>query len=220
MTALAGIAGLGFAVMLVAVNPVLLRAGLPLPGSTRPLAEISDSLACAASRIRAPSVIVPLAWLCTTVFAGGLVATLWGDDPGTNTLALIGFAAFLMQSAVFAVVEALRFGLVSAATRAPGSVAGLWTMANVLGGFNRVFLTLALVGFGAAGERTGLIPGWHAWLGHLCAALLLALAMLTPYSLGGDRHPTARRIDSLGWLAGGLAWITWIVAFSVQLLAH
>lgn len=217
---LSGVAGIGFAVMLVAVNPVLSRAGLPLPGSGRSLAAISDSLAAAAERIRAPSVIVPVAWLCTTVFSAGLLATLWRDDPETDALALVGFAAFLTQNAVFAVVEGLRFGLTSAATRGRASVAGLWTLSSMLGGFNRVFLTLAMVGFSAAGARVGLIPPWHAWLGYGCAALMLVLAAATPYALDGARRfATASRLDSVGWLVGGIGWIVWILAYGLRLLA-
>jgi len=49
---------------------------------------------------------------------------------------------------------------------------------------------------------------------------MLVLAVATPYALDGERRfATVSRLDSVGWLVGGLGWIVWIVAYSLRLLA-
>lgn len=159
-----------------------------------------------------PSVLAPVSWLFTTVYAAGLLSVLWGGGSGVGAWALVGFAGVLMQNATFTCVEALRFGMASAATHDRGSVAGLWGLSNVLFGFNQVFLAIALLGFTVAGAGTGLIPGWHAWLGYVSAALLFLASSASPYNAGGANK------GALAGLVGWLGWATWIVVYSVILL--
>jgi sterol desaturase/sphingolipid hydroxylase (fatty acid hydroxylase superfamily) len=154
---------------------------------------------------------MPAAWLCTTVFAAGLLSALWHGGTGPGAWALAGFAGVLMQNATFAVVEALRFGMASAA-RDGRSIAGLWSLSNVLFGFNQVFLAIALAGFSAAGAGTGLISGWRAWLAYASAALLFISASASPYNTDGNNR------IALAGLIGWLGWATWIVACSITLI--
>jgi hypothetical protein len=169
VVSLAGVGGIGFVLLAIIINVVYVRAGLPLPNSGQPLAVVTDSLASIGGRLRKPSVAAPAGWLFTTVFAAGLLAALWRDEAETNAWALAGFAGVLMQNATFMVVEALRFGMAAAAAEHRGSVAGLWTLSNVLFGFNQVFLAIALLGFTAAGTSLEFIPGWQTWLGYVSA---------------------------------------------------
>jgi hypothetical protein len=209
MTSLAGLGGIGFVVLAITVNVAYIRGGLPLPG--RSLAEVTGSLAAVGDRLRKPSVLAPATWLCTTIFAAGLLATMWRGEPSTDAWAMVGFAGILMQNATFTVVEALRFGMAAEAGNR-GPVAGLWTFSNVLFGFNQVFLAIALLGFTVAGSNLGLMPTWHTWLGYLSAALLFISSSASPYNADGTN-----RIALTG-LVGWLGWAAWIVAHSITLL--
>ncbi|MGX7826396.1 hypothetical protein ACTG9Q_15005 [Actinokineospora sp. 24-640] len=69
--------------------------------------------------------------------------------------------------------------MAAAAVEGRGSVAGLWTLHNVLFGFNQVFLAIALLGFTAAGAGVGFIPAWHAWLGWISWIVACGITLLT-----------------------------------------
>jgi hypothetical protein len=205
---LAGLGGIGFVVVALVVNVAYVRARLPLPVSGQSLAEVTDAFAAIGGALKRPSVLAPASWLFLTVFAAGLFSELWRG--GAGPWALVGFAGVLLQNATFTVVEALRFGMASAAAHGRGSVAGLWGLSNVLFGFNQLFLAMALLGFTAAGD--GLVAGWHALLGYVSAALLFVSSSAGPYNFDGTN-----RISLVG-LVGWLGWATWIVTFSVVLL--
>jgi hypothetical protein len=204
-TALAGLGGLGFVLLAVVINICYLRARLPLPGGN--LDDVARAFAASGDALKRSAVPAPASWLCTTVFAAGLVSVLPGG------WALAGFAGVLLQNATFAVVEALRFG-VAAAARDGGPVAGLWGFSAVLFGFNQVFLAIALLGFSVAGAQAGLFAGWHAWLGYASAALLFVSSSAAPCNVDGTN-----RLAPVG-LAGWLGWVTWVVAGGVTLLAY
>jgi hypothetical protein len=200
----AGLGGLGFVLVAVVVNVLYARGRMPMPTSGGNLDTVTEAFVSVGAALRRPSVLAPAMWLCTTVFAAGLVEML-----GFGGWALVGFAGVLMQNATFTVVEALRFGMASAAAHGRGPVAGLWGFSNVLFGFNQVFLAIALLGFTAAGGE--LIADWHAWLGYASAALLFVSSSASPYNAGG-----ASRTALVG-LVGWLGWATWIVTYSVTL---
>ena len=211
-TSWAGLGGIGFVLMAITINLIYVRARLPFPTSGESLDAVTDAFAAVGDALKRPSVIVPASWLFTTVFAAGLLSVLWRGGPGAGAWALVGFGGVLMQNATFTCVEALRFGMASAATHDRGSVAGLWGLSNVLFGFNQLFLATALLGFTAAGAGAGLIPGWHAWLGYASAALLFLSSSASPYNVHG-----ANRTALVG-LIGWLGWAAWIVAYSITLL--
>ncbi|MBB4929634.1 hypothetical protein F4561_000454 [Lipingzhangella halophila] len=212
LTSVAGLGGIGFVLLAVAINVIYVRARLPLPGATKSLGTAADEFAAAGDALKRPSVLVPATWLGLTLFAAGLVAVLWNGGSGAGAWALVGLGGVLMQNATFACVEALRFGLAAAAAHHRGSVAGLWGLSNVLFGFNQLFLATALLGFTVAGAGAGLIPGWHAILGYLSAALLFVSSCASPYNVDGTNR------IALAGLIGWLGWITWIVGYSVILL--
>jgi hypothetical protein len=212
LTALAGLGGMGFVLVAITINLIYVRARLPIPGAGASLDAVTDVFATIGDGLKKPSVLAPATWLCTTVFAAGLLSVLWRGGSGTEAWALVGFAGVLMQNVTFACVEALRFGMASAAPHGRGSVAGLWGLSNVLFGFNQLFLAIALSGFTAAGTGAGLVPGWQAWLGYVSAALLFLSSSASPYNVEG-----ANRLSLVG-LVGWLGWITWIVTYSITLL--
>lgn len=198
--------------MAIVINIGYVRGGLPLPNSGQRLDAVTDAFAAIGDALKRSSVPGPALWLCTTVFSAGLLSVLWHGGAGPGAWALVGFAGVVMQNATFAGVEALRFGLASAARQDRGSVAGLWSLSNVLFGFNQGFLAIALIGFTAAGAGTGLIPGWQVWLGYASAALLLLSASASPYNADGTNR------IALAGLVGWLGWASWIVAYSITLL--
>ncbi|WP_219467802.1 hypothetical protein [Nonomuraea rhizosphaerae] len=209
---LAGLGGIGFVLVGVVINAVYLRSGLPLPTSGKGLDATTDSFDGIANALKRPSVLVPVTWLGLTLFAAGLLSVLWRGSPDQGAWALVGFAGVLLQNATFTCVEALRFGMATAARHGGGAMAGQWGMSNVLFGFNQVFLAMALLGFTVAGVSGGLVPVWQAWLGYVSAALLFLSSLAAPYNVeGGNRLGPAGLI---GWLG----WISWIVAYSVSLL--
>jgi hypothetical protein len=212
LTDYAGWGGIGFVVLALASNALSIRAGLPIPASGQSLDAVADAFARGAAALKRASVVAPTLWLCTTLFAAGLLSVLWPGNSESGGWALVGFAGVLMQNASFMCVEALRFGIASAASQGRSSIAGLWGCCNVLFGFNQVFLALALLGFTAAGANAGFIPGWQVWLGYTSAALLFLSASLSPYNAAGRT-----RLALVG-LIGWLGWVGWIVVYSIILL--
>ncbi|MEV4568106.1 hypothetical protein AB0K12_30425 [Nonomuraea sp. NPDC049419] len=211
-TVLAGLGGVGFVLVGLVVNAIYLRSGLPLPASDQGLDAATDAYDGIADALKRPSVVVPVTWLCLTFFAAGLLSVLWRGDADQGAWALMGFAAVVLQNATFTCIEALRFGMATAARHGRGSMAGLWGMSNVLFGFNQAFLAMALLGFTVAGVSGGLVPVWQAGLGYASAALLLVSSLAAPYNVDGGN-----RLGPAG-LIGWLGWVAWIVAYSVTLL--
>ncbi|MDA2813120.1 hypothetical protein O4J56_20910 [Nocardiopsis sp. RSe5-2] len=211
LTVLAGAAGIAFVAAAIGVNAAYMRIGVPLPTSGKDPDQATAGFAATGAAMRLPSVVAPLLWLCTTLFAAGLLSALWRPGTDQGTWALVGFSGVLLQNAAFACVEALRFGMAEAARHGRGPVSGLWGTSNVLFGFNQVFLAMAVLGFTAAGVGAGLVPVWHAVLGYASAALLFASSLAAPYRSDG--------IDRLGGvgLVGWLGWAAWIVAYSAVL---
>lgn len=212
LTALAGLGGFGFVLVGITLNLVYARARLPIPGAGQSLEAATDTYATIGGALKRPSVLAPATWLCTTVFAAGLLSVLWRGGSGPEAWALVGFAGVLMQNVTFTCVEALRFGMASAAIHGRGAVAGLWGLSNVLFGFNQLFLAIALLGFTAAGTGAGLVPGWQAWLGYVSAILLFFSSAASPYNVEGSNR------FALVGLVGWLGWVTWIVVYSITLL--
>ncbi|WP_433711752.1 2-oxoglutarate/malate transporter [Nocardia sp. CA-084685] len=213
-TVWAGLAGFGFVLLAVGINVVYMRGRLPLPVSSDGFDAVSESFAAVGEALKRPSVAAPAGWVCATVFAAGMLSVLWDGGSGTQAWALVGFAGVLMQNVTFTVVEALRFGMAEAATRNRDALAGLWSLSNVLFGFNQVFLALALLGFSAAGASADFLPAWHVILGYLSAALLFTSSSISPYNATG-----ANRAAPLG-LVGWLGWVAWIIACGITLLRH
>ena len=212
LTLAAGLGGLGFVVAAIAVNVAFTRARLPMPVSGYDLDAVVDSFATVGDGLKRPSVFAPVMWLCTTVFAAGLLAQLWRGGTAAGAWALVGFAGVLMQNVTFACIEALRFAVAAAARHDRGATAALWDMFVVLFAFNQVFLVVALLGFSVAGAGDGFIPAWHAWLGYVSAALLFISSSAGPYAVSGGH-----RFGPVG-LVGWLGWVVWIVVYSVALL--
>ncbi|TDC43286.1 hypothetical protein [Micromonospora sp. KC213] len=212
---LAGVAGIGFVVILIAANLLLTAAGFPTPSQAASVDEITTVFAAGSASLRLASALLPTAWLLATIFAVGVCVGLRRDETSrTDPWSLVGVAGVLMQSVTFTSVEATRLALMSAAQHDAVAVAGLWGLHTALFGFNQVFLATALVGFSMSGIRAGAVARWHAGVGLLAAALLFVTATTGPYGVGGV-NPLA-----LLGLVGWLLWLVWIVAYSIVLIRH
>ncbi|MEW9531321.1 hypothetical protein [Microbispora sp. NPDC049125] len=210
---LAGIAGMGFVVILIVANLLLTMASFPTPSEAASLDEITTVFAAGSGSLRLASALLPTAWLLATVFAVGVCVCFRRDErTRTDPWSLVGLAGVLMQSVVFTSVEATRLALISAAQHDSGTVAGLWGLYTALFGFNQVFLATALLGLSMFGIRTGAIARWHAGTGLLAATLLFVTATTSPYGVG-----SVNPLVLLG-LTGWLLWLVWIVAYSVILI--
>lgn len=208
---LAGLAGLGFVLVLIVANVFLFVAGFPPPSELPSIEELTRVFAAERDTLRLASAFLPASWLLAIVFAAGAYGVL-GDRGRGEPWALVGLVGILMQCATFAAVEATRIALSSAATYDAGSVPGLWGLYNGLFGFNQVFLVTALVGLSISGLRAGVIQRWHGNAGLVGAVLLFGSASTSPYGSEGA-NPL-----SLAGLVGWLLWLVWIVAWSITLL--
>ncbi|MEO3768972.1 hypothetical protein [Micromonospora sp. B9E7] len=210
---LAGIAGIGFVIILITANLLLTAAGFPTPSEAASVDEITTVFAAGSGALRLASALLPTAWLLATIFVAGVYVCLRRDERArTDPWALVGLAGVLMQSVVFISVEATRLGLMSAAQHDTAGVAGLWGLYTALFGFNQVLLATALVGLSMFGIRGGTIARWHAGTGLLAATLLFSTATTSPYGVNGV-NPLA-----LLGLVGWLLWLVWIVAYSIVLI--
>ncbi|WP_328472932.1 hypothetical protein OHA21_11195 [Actinoplanes sp. NBC_00393] len=195
---LAGAAGIGFAVLIVALNIVLVPAGMPTTGTGT--AEALTFFDGHATVVRVAAAVAPVAWVLATLFGAGLVAEL------RSAWSVAGFAGLLMQNLTFTGVMATRLALTS--TPDPG----LWALHDALFVFNGTFLALAMLGLSLAGLHAGLIRRWQAGLGLTAAALQFASAVLGPLVI---ENPGP--IGLLG-LVGWLLWVVWLIAYGVALL--
>jgi hypothetical protein len=69
---LAGLAGLGFVLLLLLANVVLTAAGFPPPASGADFEELRVVFAGEQDALRLASACLPAAWLLATVFAAGV----------------------------------------------------------------------------------------------------------------------------------------------------
>lgn len=205
-----GLAGVGFATLIVLCNVILVPAGLPTTGTDT--AAVIDFFGSNGGAVGVATALTPLAWALATLFGAAAVASLWRTEPGW---ALVGFAGILLQNGAFAGVVAIRLALSTTDDHTVLSVtsgtSGLWALHDALFTLNGTFLALALIGLSVAGRRAGLIRPWHAWLGLVAAALLFTSATLAPLVIDHSGP-----LGLLG-LAGWLLWVAWIAYYGVVL---
>lgn len=203
----AGIAGIGFALVILGANLILAPAGLPKPG-TDPQTAVAffvdhrDLVALA----MAP---VPLGWFCAVLFGAGVLAALRPAERTAGTgWSLVGFAGLLLQNATFTVIVGIRYAL----GISNGDGAALWALQDALLALNGTFLATALVGLTVAGRIGGLVKPWHAAIGFLAAALQFTAATITPLII--DHDGPLGLIGLFGWLL----WAVWFVVYGIALL--
>lgn len=202
-TRTAALGGVTFAGVIVGANLILVPAGLPLHGATpeavlRFFTETADVVGVAA-------LLMPLAWVASTVFAAGVLVELSRTGAAALGWSLIGFAGVLLQNAAFAGVVALRVGLASATVLDEATAEVVWRVHDALFTLNGTFLATALLGFSIGGRLGRLVPSWHAVLGVGAALLLFTSATLSFFVI--------QPASPVGWLGltGWLLWVAWIV---------
>lgn len=204
-----GAAAIGFALLILTGNLVLVPAGMPAPGSST--AEAIDYFTGAGSTIGPVAAFVPAAWVLATVFgAGATAAALRSAGPDAAGWAYTGFAGILLQNLTFTAVIALRLAM--AAVADPRDIAPLWALHEALFGLNGTFLALAMIGLGTAGYAGGLFGRGQLLAGLAAAALQFTSAALTPLVTNG--------YSGLGLfgLTGWLLWVGWLIGYGIALL--
>lgn len=201
---LGGLAGVGFATMIVLCNVILVPAGLPTTGTDT--AAVVEFFGTAGGAVGAASALTPLTWALATLFGATAVAALWRAEPAWS---LVGFAGILLQNGTFAGVMAIRLALSTTADHT--ATPGLWALHDALFTLNGTFLALALTGLSVAGRRAGLIRPWHGRLGLVAATLLFTSATLAPLMIDHSGP-----LGLLG-LAGWVLWVGWIACYGVVL---
>ncbi|WP_283135867.1 hypothetical protein [Rhizohabitans arisaemae] len=206
----AGLAGIGFATLIVTGNLIALPAGLPRTGAG--IDEVNVFFGSQAGLVGVASALTPAAWVLATLFGAGVVAALWRSERDRGEAwSLVGFAGLLLQNGAFAGIIAARLALARTAQEGAENAA-LWALHDALFTLNGTFLAIALVGLSIGGRRTGLIRPWQHALGLLSAALMFGSATLTPLVIAEDGP-----LGLLG-LAGWLLWVAWIVSYGVVLI--
>ena len=203
----AGAAGIGFALLIVAANLVLVPAGMPSPGSSTE--EAIEFFLSAGPPTIAVSALLPAVWALATLFAAGALAAVLATG-GRTTWAYAGFAGVLLQNAAFTMVVAIRLAMSTVGD--PASVGTLWALHEAVFGFNGTFLALAMFGLGTAGFTAGLLTRWQLVLGTVAACLQFAGATLTPLIVTGHDH------FALFGLAGWLLWAVWLISYGITLI--
>lgn len=199
-TRIAGIAGLVFALMLLAVNAAIGGSGKPMGGAE--LADVAAWFTDHQGVVRLTSVIAPLIWLALPLFAVGIVR--FTSAGSLNPWAVLGLIAVAMQNAVFSVVIATDTILAVRADTlltTPGSSAALWDLHTAFFTLNGASIALAMGGFSAAILATDRVPRWFGALGLVGAALFLANAWQLPAVLVGAELPFG--------IAAGILWLLW-----------
>jgi hypothetical protein len=208
---IAGLSGVGFALVIFLGGVTFALVGLPVPGSET--SEVVAFFTTGQQVVGILSAFTPLAWVLAIVFGAGAVSVLWRSDRARgDAWSLVGFAGLVLQNAAFAAVIALRLALASTTGHDSSATTGLWALHDALFTLNGTFLALALTGLSISGMRAGLVRRWHAGLGLLSAALLFTSATLTPVII--DYAGPLGLISLIGWLM----WVAWIVTYGVTLI--
>ncbi|ADD45244.1 hypothetical protein [Stackebrandtia nassauensis] len=206
---IAGLAGIGFTLVLIVANTFLLSSGFPAPSEAVAPERLAGIFDGSERTLRVASAFLPVAWLLSSIFAAGVFAVQSGRDVRRgDAWSVLGLAGVLLQNLAFTGVEATRLAMT--AVESSDTLAGLWVLYNGFFGFNQVFLALALLGFSVSGLKGRMIARWHAAIGLAGAAALLASATTSPLA-------TVNPLSLLG-LIGWLLWVVWIAVYSVALL--
>lgn len=206
---IAGLAGIGFSLVLILANIPLIASGFPTPSEAVTPADIVAAIDSGGPTLRIVSAMLPVTWLLGSIWAAGVFAAQSRrDSERGDAWAVIGLAGVLLQCVTFAAVEAVRLALI--AVESPEVVAGFWALYNGVFGFNQVFLAMALLGFSLSGLRGRVIPRWHAAIGLTGSVALLASAATSPLA-------TLNPLSLVG-LAGWLLWVVWIFVYGIAMV--
>ncbi|GAB3713283.1 hypothetical protein [Nocardiopsis nanhaiensis] len=206
-TRLAGIAAIGFAILIVAGNLITVPAGFPHAGSD--IEEAAAFFGSHGDAVGLASALIPTAWVLAVLFGAGVFAATRGSEGDRNEAwSLVGLAGLILQNAAFCGVIAIRLALAATESAPPA----LWALHDSLFTLNGTFLALALLGLSVSGLRSGVVGRWHTGLGLVSAALLFGSATLTPWVI--EHGGLWGQVGLAGWLL----WVVWIVAYGVALV--
>lgn len=199
---LAGLAALGFVLILVTINIVLTPSGWPLPAGAEP-DEVAAYFAAHGALIDTNVALSLANSVLLAVFAAGAFAAIWPvERERREAWSVVGLLGAAILATQFGVVVAIRAAL------SEDPAAGGWGLHEALFSAGGVALGIVLLGFSIGGLRTATIRRWHGGLGVVSAALLIGSAALAPLVAG---------LDVVG-LAGFAGWVVWLSTFGIVLL--
>jgi hypothetical protein len=209
---LTGLAGLGFASLVLFQNVFLLRDS-PLADAS--IAEISEFYLENEGAVAVALALVAINIPLLLLFASGFTARVQQIAGGIMPLGgRVGYAGAIGVAITFAVVSTTQAALVAnAATLAgePALTQLLWDLHSGAFAFSQVVLALTLGAFAWAGRSTGLTPAWLAYLAFAGSATLIVSGAAVVPSMDGSP------IGLLG-LLGFLIWLFWLAFTSVRLV--
>jgi len=202
-TRLSGLAALGFAVIVAAINIVLGASGWP-PADAAP-GEVAAYVAAHSGLIGTDVALTLANTVLIAVFAAGAFAVIWPVERARGEAwSVVGLLGVAVMAAQFGVVVALRAAL----TEGHDPAGGVWDLHNALFTAAGVGLGIVMLGFSVGGVRTATIRRWHGGLGVVSGVLLIVAAVLSPVWSG---------LGTAG-LAGFVGWLIWLPTFGLVLV--
>lgn len=206
---LAGVAGMAFAISVLAQNAWSQAAGV-LPAPDASSAEVVEAFRDAGANVGVLVGWVAANLVLLAVFLAGAHSRLRQRDPVS---AGMGLVAGIGLTIVFASLQIPLVGLavgVSDLADSPDLVSFLWTSHNALFAFAGVFLSIALFGFARAAGAAGLIPRWLAAIAPFAALIMLVTSI--PVQMQAEGEPAL-----MVGLVGFLAWMAFLLVFGNRL---
>lgn len=208
---LAAIGGIGFATIVLSANVVL--GGTP--AFDAPASEVISYL----DSHRAQSIYSTSAFAVGALFLLSFVSGFYGrlkavGRPDDLVWARLGmFGAFWILPS-FALVSLCRLVLIAGADEAIGSpelVALMWRLESAAFELNSLPMAAAVLGFGIAGGRAGLLPRWFAKWAPVAAACGVITAACAIAGLEGSPI-------GFGGLVPFLTWMTLLLTAGIKQL--
>jgi hypothetical protein len=206
---IAGLAGLGFAAIIVVQNVV---RSIGAPANDAPAATVIRYISESSVALSIVLGLFVPAIVLLVLFASGLLARAarLGVEGPWNT---IGFIGLIMICGLFAASNAVEATLVAMAPNladTPTTVDLLWRLHTALFVLNLIGIGLALIGLSRVSLALGLIPTSVGWLAVAGSAVLLVMAIPVVAMVAGSA------LFYLG-LIGFLPWIVWVAAAGLGL---
>lgn len=207
---IAGVAGLVFSGLVLAVNVVLGASGRPIEAAA-PMADVASWFAEHGIVVDLIAAAAPFIWIAMTVFGVGILMATRSESGSLNPWAVVGLVGVTMQHAIFSQVIGTDTVLAAQSDAGTTLAETVWQLHHASFSLNHVSITLALGGFALAAIGSGLAPAWTQWVAGVGVAGLLLNAMQTPLLLRGAG------VTALG-AVGFLGWVVFAVTVALRLL--
>ena len=202
---LAGLGGVGFAVIVGVENAVLPRPPDFDASGEEVLRWIHDHHALVASIVASFAITA----VCLAAFIGGFVVRAFRDENvETRVFALIGAFGAVLIGAWFALViisQLLLLGLDGSPNATPAMAELVWNLHTAAFTVNVVAIGIAAFGVAGAAVRMGLAPSWYRPLSFVALAAAIATTMQSSSAVNGGA----------GWQIGLVSFVSWLLLLAI-----